>query len=44
LSPEKVQVTLGSVAILRFRHKGLELFFSVGKRSKIRLNMRVDFA
>jgi proteic killer suppression protein len=35
LSPEKVQVTLDGVAILGFRHKGLELFFSAGKRSKI---------
>lgn len=44
LSPEKVLVTLGGVAILRFRHKGLELFFGAGKRSKIQAQHAIDFA
>jgi toxin HigB-1 len=35
LSPEKVQVTLQTVAIRGFRHKGLEQFFSTGKISRI---------
>ena len=31
----RVQVTIENVAIRGFRHKGLELFFSAGKTSKI---------